>query len=58
MRQYAKALVATIGAAATSALAIFPPHTVAWDVASVAVAVATAVGVYFFRNEPAAGAGP
>lgn len=50
MGQYAKAIVAVLGAGAGALLAIVAPHTVAWDVAEVVVAMATAAGVYLVPN--------
>jgi len=46
----AKALVAVLGAAVTSALAIFPPGTPLWNGLTIASAAITALAVYFVPN--------
>lgn len=53
MGKYAKAIVAVAGAGAGAALAIFAPHTVPWNVATIVVAMATAYGVYRVPNAAA-----
>lgn len=52
--KYAKALVAIAGSTATAALAIVPPHSVAWQVLTILTAALTASGVYLVPNKPAA----
>ncbi len=50
---YAKAIVAVIGAAVTSALAIFPQGTTTWNALTIASAALTALAVYVVPNTPA-----
>ena len=51
MERYRKFVAALVGAAATSALAIWTPDTVIWKLAAVLAAVATAAAVFAFPNE-------
>ncbi len=51
---YAKAIVAVIGAAVTSALAIFPQGTTTWNALTIASAALTALAVYIVPNTPPA----
>ncbi len=48
--RYAKALIAIVGAAATSALAIVPAHSTLWTVLTVVSAALTAAAVYLVPN--------
>jgi hypothetical protein len=50
----AKAAVAVIGAAITSALAIFPQGTTTWNALTIASAALTALAVYLVPNTPSA----
>lgn len=47
---YAKAVVAVIGAAVTSALAIFPQGSTVWNALTIASAALTALAVYLVPN--------
>lgn len=49
-----KAVVATLGAAVTSALGLVPPTSPLWTVLTILAAALTAAGVYFVPNTPAA----
>lgn len=49
---YAKAIVAIIGAALTTALGVIPPNTTLWIVLTILSAAATAAGVYLVPNTP------
>lgn len=40
-----------IGAGATAALGIFPPHSIWWQIATVAAALGTAATVYKVSND-------
>jgi len=51
MERYRKFYAALVGAAATSALAIWGPDTIVGKVAIVIAAVATAAAVFAFPNE-------
>ncbi len=51
---YAKAIVAVIGAAVTSALAIFPQGTTTWNALTILSAALTALAVYVVPNAPSA----
>jgi hypothetical protein len=51
--QYAKAIVAVIGAAVTAALAIFPSGSTTWNALTITSAALTALGVYLVPNAPA-----
>jgi hypothetical protein len=53
MSQYAKAIVAVLGAAVTTLLALIPPETTLWIVLTVIAAALTAIGVYAVPNAPA-----
>lgn len=48
--QYAKAIIAIIGAGVTAALGIFPAQTSTWTALTIASAVLTAAGVYLVPN--------
>lgn len=50
--KYAKFYTALIGAGATAGVAIFAPNTVAWQVATILVAAASAMAVRQIPNEP------
>jgi hypothetical protein len=50
----AKTAVAVIGAAVTSALAIFPQGTATWNALTIASAALTALAVYLVPNTPTA----
>lgn len=52
MSQYAKAIVAVIGAAITTALGLIPPNTSLWIVLTILSAALTAAGVYLVPNAP------
>jgi len=51
MERYRKFIAALVGAAATSALTIWGPDTLAGKVAIVLIALAAAAAVYVFPNE-------
>jgi hypothetical protein len=51
----AKAIVATIGAAATAVLGLVPDGSTGWVIATIVVACVTALGTYLLPNkQPAA----
>lgn len=52
MTQYAKAIVAIIGAAVTAALGILPANTTTWQLLTILSAAVTAAGVYLVPNAP------
>ncbi len=52
--QYAKALVAVVGAAVTAALAIFPAGSTTYNALTIAAAALTALAVYLVPNKPVA----
>lgn len=53
MSQYAKAIVAVLGSAITTLLALIPPETSLWIALTVVSAALTALAVYLVPNEPA-----
>lgn len=48
----AKAWVAVVGAGVTAGLGLVAPHTVIWDLLTVAAAVVTGITTYAVRNTP------
>ena len=50
--QYAKAIVAVLGAAVTAALGIFPSNSQTWIILTIASAALTAAAVYLVPNTP------
>jgi hypothetical protein len=54
MTQYAKTIVAIIGAAVTTALGLIPPNTTLWIVLTILSATLTAYAVYAVPNAPKA----
>lgn len=50
--QYAKAIIAIIGAGVTAALGLIPPNTNVWQILTVVSALVTAAGVYLIPNTP------
>jgi NAD-dependent SIR2 family protein deacetylase len=50
MTQYAKLIVAIVGAGITTALGLIPPTSTLWVVLTVASAMLTAYGVYQVPN--------
>lgn len=55
---YAKGIIAAVGLALTGALSLFAPHTTTWDVLTVIVIVAGAVGTVAVPNADPAPAAP
>lgn len=55
MNTYAKFIVAAVGGAVTSLLAVVPPHTTFWNVLTVLSAALTAASVYAVPNAPTRG---
>lgn len=53
MSEYAKTIVAVIGAGITTLLALIPADTTLWTALTVASAMLTAAAVYFVPNAPA-----
>lgn len=55
---WAKALVATVGAAVTAALGILPAGSTTWTILTIVAAAVTALGVYLVPNVPSPVAKP
>lgn len=52
MTRYAKAIVATIGATATTLLGVLPDGGTVWVILTAIVAACTALGTYLVPNRP------
>lgn len=53
MQEYAKAIVAIVGAAVTAALGVFPANSTVWVILTIVSAALTAAGVYSVPNKKA-----
>lgn len=54
--KYSKAIIAVVGAGLTAATGLVAPDSTWGHIITIALAIATAAGVYLVPNDPASGA--